>query len=101
MSIKVGSLGYCMTVFWGEGAQCTQHSGGFPLGEPKWGHSFPTWLVFIYHRLPLAERFISVPSREIFGLKKKKVELIERTNRAFFFFLSRLELHVSGNEAPA
>ena len=43
VSIKVGSLGYCMTVFWGEGAQCTQHSGGFPLGEPKWGHHFPTY----------------------------------------------------------
>ena len=27
--------------------------------------------------------------------------LIERTNRAFFFFLSQLELHVTGNEAPA
>ena len=43
--IKVGRLGYCMIIFWRKGAQCTQHSGGFPLGEPKWGHSFPTMSV--------------------------------------------------------
>ena len=36
-----------------------------------------------------------------FWPEKKKVDLIERTNRAFFFFLSQLELHVTGNEAPA
>ena len=33
--------------------------------------------------------------------EKKKVDLIERTNRAFFLFLSQLELQDSGNETPA
>ena len=31
-------IGLLYDSFLGEGAQCTQHSGGFPLGEPKWGH---------------------------------------------------------------
>ena len=51
-------------------------------------------------RCPLAERFISVPSRDFFGLKKKKSGPNRTYKPRLFFFLSQLELHVTGNEAP-
>ena len=64
-----------------------------------------TSLVFNYHHLPLAEPFVSVPSRDFFGISEKKMGLIYRTGqptkRRFFFWLSKLKLHVTGNEAPA
>ena len=64
-----------------------------------------TCLVFNYHHLPLAEPFVSVSSREFFGLSERKMDLIYRTGqptkRRLFFLLSKLKLHVTGNEAPA
>ena len=60
-----------------------------------------TCLVFNYHHLPLAEPFVSVPSREFFCLSEKKMDLIYRTGqptkRRFFFLLSKLKLHVTGH----